>query len=475
MTHHPRARRRTTALRLGAGGAVCFAVGTALAPGAEAAGFTDGQWYVAPFKLAQNHTVADGSGVTVAVIDGRYSPGAPSVKGADVVAPTSRECFDSHGSNAPTGTGVEANHGTEMTSMIVGQGGDNVPLGVAPGAKVLQYTVGFGTAEDPQALVCLAKPGDDAGDNDFQVADAIQDAVAKGARIINMSFGGKAAQGATQVAIMYGERKGVVFVAATDDNAKQGTRIDPPASFNGVVAVNAIDRNTQQASFSAKGPQDGPLVVASAPGVDLSLGAYTASGAWDPAQQVSGSSPAAAFVTGVLAATLSKWPKATGNQLIQSLARNTGGKEHDITPRAQDGYGYGTVSLTGMLAQDPTGYPDENPTLRDGALPTTADILQTGTSSPSPGTSSASSPPGTSGSSAPSGTGGSSAVAERPTGTGGSSTGLIIGIAVGVVVLLAVVALVIVLVTRRGRRGGPPPGAGPGPGGWPVTAGHPQP
>lgn len=460
MTQVLRGRRSAALARVAAATAVCLVSGTVLAPAASADPFTDGQWYVTPFKLVANHAIADGEGVTVALLDGMISPTAPNLAGADVVAaPT--PCYSESGQRSSTGTGTAADHATTMAAMIVGQGGGTRPLGVAPGAKLLTYTIGFPDEENPFGLACYDKPGGTASQSDTTAGDAIRDAVAKGARIINMSYGGRNASAATQVAIQYAEQKGVVFVASTNDYDLQAgqTRVIPPGSFNGVVLVNGIDRNAKLIANSATGKPDGPLVVAAAPGEGLTLGGYDASGAYTTTQTSNGSSPATAFVSGVLATTLSKWPKATGNQLIQSLARNTGGEEHEIDARALDGYGYGVVSLTSMLAHDPTAYPDENPTLRDGAVPSTGDILGSATTSPSDSPAPSSSGAGSGSDVASS----SPQVAATPASSeGGSSIGLIIGIVVGAVVLLALVALVVVLASRRGRRGGPPPPA-PGP------------
>ena len=465
MTVPQRPRRLAATLRVAAGAVVCLAVATALAPGAAADPFSDGQWYVAPFKLADNHTIADGSGITVAVLDGTFSPSAPSVAGADVVPPGPSGCIGTDGTTAVTGTTARANHATQMVSMIVGQGGANVPVGVAPGAKVLVYNVGIDDASG-NGLSCNDKSG--VPQSDQVIANAINDAVAKGARIISMSFGGYGGAG-VQTAILFGERKGVVFVAATDDQADDtGTRLDAPSSFNGVVAVNGIDSKAALIPDSATGSTDGPLVVASAPGGHITLGGYQPGGPWNATTYTTGSSPATAFVSGVLAATLSKWKSATGNQLIQSLARNTGGTEHGVDPRAVDGFGYGVVSLTSMLQHDPTAYPDQNPTLRDGADPTTSDILgsDSSTSPSSSGAAGSSTAPSTPASSpAP-----AASTPVAATNSGSSSTGLIIGIVVGVVVLLAIVALVVVLL-RRGRRPGPPPPSQPPQPGPPVATG----
>ena len=460
MTTLHRPRRLATTLRVAAGSAVVLAVATALAPGAAADPFSDGQWYVGPFKLAANHAIADGTGVTVAVLDGVFSPSAPSLAGADVVPPPPSGCVGKDGSTAVTATTPRANHATQMVAMIAGQGGANVPVGVAPGAKVLTYTVGIGTDTDPE-LACK-----DLDTSDRVTAAAINDAVAKGARIVSMSFSDDGPRTATETAILFGERKGVVFVASTDDAASvTGSRLRQPAVYNGVVAVNGINPEAKLIEGSATGDPDGPLVVASAPGDRLTLGGYQPGQGWNATTYISGSSPATAFVAGVLAATASKWPKATGNQLIQSLARNTGGTEHGVDQRALDGYGYGVVSLTSMLAHDPTTYPDENPTLRDDADPSTGDILDGSTSASS---SSSSTPPSTGGSSAaPGSSSPSQSAVAAPRDGGGVPVGLVIAIVAGVVVVVAVVLLVVVL-TRRGRRPGPPP---PTPGPPPYAAG----
>jgi len=96
------------------------------------------------------------------------------------------------------------------------------------------------------------------------------------------------------------------------------------------------------------------------------------------------------IVAGMLALVASKYPDATGNQLLHSLIANTGSEEHEV--RHDSVYGYGIPNLTRMLAVDPTGYPDVNPLASDtpawdGDL-TLADIAPTApsTSSPAPGT-----------------------------------------------------------------------------------------
>jgi hypothetical protein len=63
-------------------------------------------------------------------------------------------------------------------------------------------------------------------------------------------------------------------------------------------------------------------------------------------------------VAGALALVKSKYPEATGNQLIQHLIH------FDTDPESyaySDDLGFGVISLRNMLANDPTGWPDVNP------------------------------------------------------------------------------------------------------------------
>jgi hypothetical protein len=58
-----------------------------------------------------------------------------------------------------------------------------------------------------------------------------------------------------------------------------------------------------------------------------------------------------------LALAKSKYPDATGNQLVQALIHNPSGG----TFAWDRVYGFGIVSVSRLLAQDPTGWPDEYP------------------------------------------------------------------------------------------------------------------
>ena len=77
-----------------------------------------------------------------------------------------------------------------------------------------------------------------------------------------------------------------------------------------------------------------------------------------------GTSTGAAVMSGYLALTMQKWPNATGNQILQSLVRNTKGNdsgEAKLDPEHKRGYGQ--VDPGRLLTVDPTQYPDVNPIL----------------------------------------------------------------------------------------------------------------
>jgi hypothetical protein len=131
-----------------------------------------------------------------------------------------------------------------------------------------------------------------------------------------------------------------------------------PAAVPGVVAVQAVDREAKawaQTLVSDK-------AVVAAPGVDVGAGGWSpATGRFDSLRYSTGTSDAAAIVWGALAAVKSRYPEATGNQLVQHLIHEVGGEEeHDW-----DGtFGFGIVSVTQMLKSDPGQWPDENPLLK---------------------------------------------------------------------------------------------------------------
>lgn len=77
-----------------------------------------------------------------------------------------------------------------------------------------------------------------------------------------------------------------------------------------------------------------------------------------------GTSTAAANLSAYLALVMQRWPDATGNQILQSLIRNTKGNASGgpkLDPEHKRGFGI--VDPGKLLSVDPTRYPDVNPLL----------------------------------------------------------------------------------------------------------------
>lgn len=342
--------RSFVGVRIGAAvTALGLLAGVAASPAVAAEARGEQAWWYKAMEIADAHKVSTGKGVTVALIDTPIAPNVPELKGQNVT-PTDNFC-----GGEPTGTGKLAHHGTVMTTFIVGNGrgvGGPGVAGVAPDATVRSY------ADRPSA------PNADCAVPQSQAfALAVQRAVADGARIINVSGGFPASDGLLRNAVEQALAQGVVMVAAAGQTPEDAEVLFP-ASMPGVVAVTAVDRNAKAWSRNVTG-NTGAFVI-SAPGVDIAQSGFNGN-KWDSTGLASGTSPAAAIVSGALALVAAKYPAATGNQLIQHLIHNPGGA--DRTFGRNDQFGYGIVSVTKMLTSDPAQWPDVNPLTSTAAAP----------------------------------------------------------------------------------------------------------
>lgn len=93
--------------------------------------------------------------------------------------------------------------------------------------------------------------------NDSDVIAAIIDAADQGARVINLSLGGPESSPALQDAINYAYGKGVVIVAASGNHQSYDLEksVFYPAACDHVIAVGAIDSDSEIAYYSNYGSQ----------------------------------------------------------------------------------------------------------------------------------------------------------------------------------------------------------------------------
>lgn len=302
----------------------------------------DAWWYKA-MGIADAHKISTGKGVTVAVIDEALDPTVPELRGQDVT-PVGNFC-----AGGPTRTGAGASHGTSISVNIVGSGRGTLPggrgvAGIAPDASLRFYAIDDSPAKDAQCAKTV----------ELAMADAIDAAVADNARIISIASGATKRVAVNEAAVQRALAAGVVVVAASG-NSPAVNSVVYPAAFPGVIAVAAVDRNAKPWSGNVAGNRE--AFVISAPGVDVSTGLFDGD-RWRSDAFVTGTSEAAPLVAGGLALVAAKYPKATGNQLIQHLIHNPGGEGafgRDLE------YGYGIISVPKMLVSDPAQWPDVNP------------------------------------------------------------------------------------------------------------------
>ncbi|QWW19834.1 S8/S53 family peptidase [Schaalia sp. 19OD2882] len=275
----------------------------------------------------------DGTGVTIAVLESGVDTTVPELRDGQIEVKAPGCPFTS----AP----ASVEHGTMVTSILKAPG-----WGLAPKAKVVVYRdPRRGDTEptcDPEDLTAEA------------LTNVVARAVDDGADIINMSYGGWDVT--YEHLFDYAIRHGVIVVIGAGNDASRIPAIDI-ASRNGIVVVTSMSPITREFSdFSSFGKS----VTVTAPGEDLRCRSYDANGAMTVVKEgCRGTSYAAPYVVGALALAKQAHPQATGNQLMQSLIKTaakdpSGWDEH---------FGWGLVNIRGMLDDDPSKYPDENPFL----------------------------------------------------------------------------------------------------------------
>lgn len=280
----------------------------------------------------------DGSGIRVAVID-TLSVDHPGLQDADIThevgpfddldgnmavcaidgreLPSVVEPGDRIGiSGDDVDAGWYYTHATGMLLWLAGNGmdyeGQPGIKGIAPKASILHLADGVEIPGTTTMAPCdgpLGETGIDSG-------GLVQQAVDWGARIINRSQG-----------------------ASTFD----GYDVDPDD-------IEAYVDALRHGNVSILSPGYGVMGDIG----QLSPGLTSKNG---------GTSTAAVILTGYLTLAMQKWPDATGNQIIQSLIRNT--KQNDNSPDIDPEHkrGFGEVDVNKLLTVDPTQYPDINPIL----------------------------------------------------------------------------------------------------------------
>lgn len=251
--------------------------------------------------------IADGSGITVAVID----------TGIDATHPVFTHItrgYDWVGNDpnpSEVSGGPAYGHGTMVAGIIVA---------VAPGATIMPLRVfrpdGTGDAAD--------------------VADAIVYATDHGADIINMSFGLSEISAAIQRSILYAWIRGVALIGSAG-NANSSLVQFPANDLAHVVSVAAVNGQDNKADFS----NYGNYVDVCAPGTNIHSaypgGQFAVGG---------GTSHATAFVSGEMALVLSE-----GGGWARSAIENSAVNIDALNPGYRNQLGKGRIDALAAVSQ----------------------------------------------------------------------------------------------------------------------------
>ncbi|MDK1472642.1 S8 family serine peptidase [Streptomyces sp. 549] len=255
-----------------------------------------------------------GEGTTIAILDTGIDTTHKDLSGTKVVA--SKNFSDSRNTRDLVG------HGTHVASIAAG-------TGAASGGKYK------GVA--PKARLLNAKVLDDDGYGfDSGIIEGMEWAVARGAKVINLSLGGgdTADIDPMEEAVnKLSASSGALFVIAAGNEGPNPQSVGTPGSADAALTVGAVDKKDKLAEFSSVGPRIGDGAVKpdlTAPGVDI--GAAAAKGSLIEKEgapvapgyvAISGTSMATPHVAGAAALLAQQHPDWSGERIKSVLTAST--------------------------------------------------------------------------------------------------------------------------------------------------------
>jgi hypothetical protein len=261
------------------------------------------QYALAKLHLSEAHGLAKGDKVLVAVIDSGIDASHRELQG--VIAGQ----FEA----LRSGDTPPHPHGTEIAGIIAAHGR---LIGAAPAVHILDVRA-FGTVSSG------------AEGTTFNIVKGLDWATTQGARIVNMSFAGPS-DPLLQRAMAVARQKGAILIAAAGNAGPKSPPLYPAADPN-VIAVTATNDQDQLFAMANRGSH----IAVAAPGVDILVPTLG-----DGYQVSSGTSFAAAYVSGVVALILERRPKLLADaakRILLATAKDLGPKGRD------DQFGAGLV------------------------------------------------------------------------------------------------------------------------------------
>jgi subtilisin family serine protease len=277
---------------------------------ADAASSIGLQYALVKLDVPRAEALAHGRGALIAVIDSGIDQTHPDLAGsiADVF----------RGSEAD---GVGDPHGTEISGIICAHG---IVRGVAPDARLLDVQVFRPQRSDRPSVATT-----------FDLVRGIDWALAKHARVLNMSFSGPR-DPLLERSVGVAAAGGAIIVAAAGNGGAKAP-FAYPAAYPEVIAVTATD----VADHLYASATHGRYIAMAAPGVDV----LVSSG--DHAHQlVSGTSYAAAYVSGIVALMIERNPSLSAS--AARLALTTAAVDLG-PPGPDDQFGAGRVNAFASL------------------------------------------------------------------------------------------------------------------------------
>ncbi|QNP69844.1 type VII secretion-associated serine protease mycosin [Streptomyces roseirectus] len=339
--------------------AVVLATGLSLAPSTASAAepkyseqctFPNGKypgrpWSLQRVMLDELWTQSRGKDVKVAVIDTGVDVRNPQLKGA--VDVKDGRTFKPPGAKGDDGQPLDWGNDSGTTDTV----GHGTKVAGIIAARPAEGTGFVGLA--PEATIIPVKQNDAEGHGTPDtLAQAIRYAVGAGAGVINISqdtTGARKPSDSLRQAVEDALEKGVVVVASAGNDGTGGNvKKTYPASYDGVLAVAASDRNNERAAFS----QSGDFVGVAAPGVDM---ISTVPGGGHCSDN--GTSFSAPYVAGVAALVKAKHPDWTAREVVaqieQTAERTIAGHDRLV--------GWGVVDPVRALTEDDRPIESPNP------------------------------------------------------------------------------------------------------------------
>lgn len=278
------------------------------------------QWYLPKINVPTAWDIAQGVGVTIAIVDSGVDPDHEDFAGT--LVPGWNIWDDTSDTTDLTG------HGSLVSGLALASTNNSVGIaGVSPQSKLMPIRVTEPTAS---------------GAWSSNIVKGIIYAADHGARIANVSFQNMSSQLVIQNAAQYmKDKNGLVVVSAGNTGQQESYTVTST-----MIPVAATDENDNKASFSSYGE----YVTLAAPGSNLVT--TNKDGSYSTVSGTSGSSP---IVAGVIAQMMSVNPQLSNIDIEQLLFATA----TDLGVTGKDSYfGYGRIDAAAAVLAAQTAVPN---------------------------------------------------------------------------------------------------------------------